>query len=93
MSAPRRAHQPIRSCVVCRERAPQPTLIRFAHVASGYQLDTARTIGGRGSWVCSACASEANEKRFKRAFKQHTSTVLEQLTTQQPATRATEMEA
>ena len=93
MCATRPAHQPIRSCVVCRERAPQSTLIRFAHVAAGYQLDSARNIGGRGSWVCSACATEATEKRFKRAFKQHTGTVLEQLRSQQPATRATEMEA
>lgn len=93
MGATRPTHQPVRSCVVCRKRAPQSTLIRFAHVASGYELDATRKLGGRGSWVCTSCATEASEKRFKRAFKQHTGTVIGQLHAIQPATRAAEMEA
>lgn len=93
MRTTRTSHQPIRSCVVCRARAPKETLIRVAKVPTGFQLDLAQRLGGRGSWLCRACAEGQHAKPFARAFKQHTPSVLEQLNTQLPAALAAEMEA
>lgn len=93
MRTTRPPHQPIRSCVVCRARAPKETLIRVAKLPSGFHLDLAQRLGGRGSWLCRTCAEGQHAKRFARVFRQHTPSVLEQLNTQLPAALAAEMEA
>lgn len=93
MSLTRSTHQPIRSCVVCRERAPRHSLIRVAHLTNGYQLDLDKRLGGRGSWLCHTCATTPSPKRLARTFRQHTPNVIAQLHTMQPAALAKEMEA
>ncbi len=42
---------PVRSCVGCGERAPQPALVRIVWRGGGLQADRARRAGGRGAYV------------------------------------------
>ena len=44
-----RGHVPIRTCLGCRQRKPKQELLRFAAGPSGLE---ARTLGGRGRYVC-----------------------------------------
>lgn len=68
--ASRTAHVPLRRCVLCREARPKAELIRLARDEQGrFALDLANRAGGRGTWVCRACAAEGNEKRLRQAFR------------------------
>lgn len=42
---------PVRSCVGCGERAPQPGLVRIVWRDGGLHTDRARRGGGRGAYV------------------------------------------
>lgn len=77
----RRRHVPMRRCVVCRESKPQGEMLRLARDESGaYRYDARRRMGGRGTWVCHACAAAAvqedDAKRLSRAFKAQAAQVL-----------------
>ena len=79
MKTPRAAHKqhdetgkriPIRTCVVCRLRLPQSTVLRLAKDASGaLQPDVARRLVGRGVYICSnaACRVPKALMRLSRA--------------------------
>ncbi len=66
MKPPRAAHTqygesgkriPIRTCVVCRVRLPQSTVLRLAKDGIGnWQLDPRRRMVGRGVYVCPSAA-------------------------------------
>ncbi len=68
-SAARVRHVPLRRCAVCRAQAPQAELLRLVKDVAGYRLDLTRRLGGRGTWICAACAASSNEKRLRNAFK------------------------
>ncbi|HZJ08240.1 MAG TPA: YlxR family protein [Trueperaceae bacterium] len=77
-------HVPLRRCVVCRDSFPQAELLRLTAGQDGtYQFDGQRRLGGRGTWVCRGCASDAvandNEKVLRRAFRAQAPQVLELL--------------
>lgn len=67
-AAPR--HVPMRRCAVCRDSRPRNALLRLVQDEGGaYRLDPNRKLGGRGTWVCPACAAEPNEKKLRQAFR------------------------
>ncbi len=65
------ARQPIRTCVGCGRKAPQPELVRLRADAGTVVLDRARA-GGRGAWLhpALACLDRALQRRaFPRALR------------------------
>jgi len=65
---------PVRSCLVCRRRAPQRTLVRLALVAGVLSIDPGARLGGRGAYVCShgSCIDDAlgnDARRARRALR------------------------
>jgi N utilization substance protein A len=61
---------PIRTCVGCRRRSPQPELLRFG-VRDGI-LAPGRTLPGRGAYTCrhTACFEQAVARgAFARALR------------------------
>ena len=84
-SAPQKTrHVPTRRCVVCRDSFPQRELLRLTVGEDGaYVYDERRRLGGRGTWVCRDCATQAvtndNENFLRRAFRAQAPQVLELL--------------
>ncbi len=63
--------QPIRTCIGCGGKAPQPELVRLKAEAGSVVLDRTRT-GGRGAWLhpAPACLDRALRRRvFARALR------------------------
>lgn len=62
---------PVRSCLVCRRRAPKRTLTRLAVVAGVLSVDAGLRLGGRGAYVCSgpSCGTAALDGDARRALK------------------------
>ncbi|MBI2683779.1 MAG: YlxR family protein [Actinobacteria bacterium] len=69
------AHVPIRRCLGCGSRRPQPELARFVaeRTDSGYRLayDPRRVLPGRGLYTCPhrACFVRARRGAFARAAR------------------------
>jgi predicted RNA-binding protein YlxR (DUF448 family) len=59
----------MRRCVVCRASKPQAEQFRLVREGDAVSLDLTRRLGGRGTWVCRACAATVDEKRLRQAFK------------------------
>jgi predicted RNA-binding protein YlxR (DUF448 family) len=52
-SPPRHAkHIPIRTCVVCHEKAGKRQLTRVVRTAQGVQVDPTGKLSGRGAYLC-----------------------------------------
>jgi predicted RNA-binding protein YlxR (DUF448 family) len=63
--------QPIRTCVGCGRKAPQPELVRLKAEAGSVVVDRAHH-GGRGAWLhpALACLDRALQRRvFPRALR------------------------
>lgn len=45
-------HVPIRTCVVCRDKANKRTLIRVVRAEHGIQIDPSGKLNGRGAYLC-----------------------------------------
>lgn len=63
---------PVRTCVGCRQRRPQPDLVRLA--ASDGRLVPGAGVPGRGAWLCRSTAAEcfdqaAAGRRLGRALR------------------------
>ncbi|MCA0453378.1 MAG: YlxR family protein [Chloroflexi bacterium] len=43
---------PVRTCVVCREKAGKRTLVRIVRTEDGIQVDETGKMNGRGAYVC-----------------------------------------
>lgn len=72
MGSPVRSHVPLRTCVGCRERAPQGTLLRVTLTAGRLIADPGRRLQGRGSYVhpVADCVHRARTRGgFARAFR------------------------
>ena len=62
--------EPVRTCVGCRRRAPQRSLVRFAAIDG--RLAAGRALPGRGAYTCRsrACFDAALRRRaFARALR------------------------
>lgn len=51
-TTPTRKHVPIRTCVVCREKAGKRQLTRVVRTADGLQVDPTGKLNGRGAYLC-----------------------------------------
>lgn len=56
---------PVRTCVGCGARAPQPTLTRFVSRDGGLRLDVGRRQAGRGAYLhdATSCWSAFVQRR------------------------------
>ncbi|MCL4250808.1 MAG: YlxR family protein [Anaerolineae bacterium] len=45
-------HIPVRTCVVCREKAGKRTLTRIVRTESGIVIDASGKMNGRGAYLC-----------------------------------------
>jgi predicted RNA-binding protein YlxR (DUF448 family) len=71
---------PIRTCVSCRARLPQSTVLRLAKDGSGHwQLDPTRRMTGRGTYICtnSSCHLPKALMRLSRAEAPRLAVLLE----------------
>jgi uncharacterized protein len=49
---PLKKRVPIRTCVVCREKASKRGLIRVVHTEQGIEVDLTGKMNGRGAYLC-----------------------------------------
>ncbi len=49
---PRARHIPVRTCVVCREKAGKRALMRVVRTEQGVQVDSSGKLNGRGAYLC-----------------------------------------
>lgn len=70
MSKPLDSHEPIRTCIGCRQRRPQGAMSRYALDSHG-AISVGRVAPGRGAWICGqGCFHLAMRKRaFDRAWR------------------------
>jgi predicted RNA-binding protein YlxR (DUF448 family) len=64
--------QPVRTCLGCRDRAPQAELLRVVADAGSVRVDVRRTLPGRGGYLHpdADCLSRAVRRRaFGRALR------------------------
>ena len=60
-----RPHEPVRTCVGCRRKAPRSVLVRLALEDGHVVVDESASLPGRGAWLhpdadCLALASRRN---------------------------------
>lgn len=66
MSA-RKRHVPLRSCVGCREKNAKRGMLRIvADRNNGVTFDASGRLSGRGAYLCSTCAADADGIRKNR---------------------------
>ncbi len=51
-SQPKIKHVPVRTCVVCREKAGKRQLIRLVRSEAGVVIDPSGKMNGRGAYLC-----------------------------------------
>jgi len=60
---------PVRTCVGCRQRFPQPALRRFTRTGGRWVADAGRRADGRGTYLCShACAERVSKNKRYPGF-------------------------
>ena len=73
MSAKRRKHVPLRSCIACREKLPKRELIRIVRTPEGtLEIDPKGKRAGRGAYLCrkQECGEIAlTPRRLSQALK------------------------
>lgn len=52
MNGKRPRHVPVRTCVVCREKADKRALVRVVRTPNGLQIDLGGKLDGRGAYLC-----------------------------------------
>lgn len=69
VTTPESTAAPLRTCVGCRQKRPQTTMVRCAYGPDGPTVG--RTAPGRGAWLCSPdCLHVAiRRKAFDRAWR------------------------
>ncbi len=50
--AQRPKHLPVRTCVICRDKAGKRALTRVVRTESGVQVDPSGKMNGRGAYLC-----------------------------------------
>lgn len=56
MTGPSHKHIPMRTCVVCREKAGKRALVRLVRTEAGVFVDTTGKQNGRGAYLCDRAA-------------------------------------
>lgn len=63
-------HEPIRTCLGCRERAPRRSLTRVVASGASVEPDLRADRPGRGAWLHPECMAAAERRRaFGRALR------------------------
>lgn len=59
------SHVPVRTCIGCRARRPQPELLRFRRRPDGQVVPAIGTVRGRSAYLCPSrdCFDEALRRR------------------------------
>ena len=68
----RKAHVPLRTCLVCGKKSAKSTLLRVAlsRVERTIVLDREQRLEGRGAYVCQGCLPRLRyTKRVQKAFR------------------------
>lgn len=61
--------QPLRMCVVCRERKNKPELTRIvSNAEKGVCVDASGKMNGRGAYICRDCCA-GNDAKVKKALE------------------------
>ena len=63
---PNRRHEPVRTCVACRQEAPKAALVRLVRSGDGSAaIDTSGHAAGRGAYLHreAACIEAARKRR------------------------------
>lgn len=61
--------EPVRTCVVCRNRAPQVQLLRVVSLDRVLVVDADRRLPGRGCYLHRSCATKAPVRVFARGLR------------------------
>lgn len=62
--------EPVRMCVMCRQRFPKSSLLRHVRGPNGKMLaDAAQVLPGRGYYVCAAEKCRAKIARYRPGLK------------------------
>ena len=62
----------IRTCIGCRAQAPRAELIRLVRVENRVEIDSSKTLPGRGAWLHASqtCLDKAvNRRAIGRALR------------------------
>jgi predicted RNA-binding protein YlxR (DUF448 family) len=59
MNGQPRKHVPMRTCVVCRDKAGKRQLTRVVRTPEGVFVDPTGKMNGRGAYVCEQCWERA----------------------------------
>ncbi|HTI13434.1 MAG TPA: YlxR family protein [Dictyobacter sp.] len=69
----RQKHQPLRTCIACRQTKTKRELLRIVHTPDGHVvIDATGKKSGRGAYLCARydCWQKAlNERRLEREFE------------------------
>lgn len=70
--ASKAGHMPLRTCVACKRKKPQPELMRLVFINGEIVFDLQRRLQGRGYYVCdeNRCLEDLKQwlkKRKKRS--------------------------
>ncbi|MFQ3566492.1 MAG: YlxR family protein [Aggregatilineales bacterium] len=49
-------HVPMRTCIICRQKASKRMLTRVVHTEQGLQIDPTGKMNGRGAYLCDSVA-------------------------------------
>lgn len=70
MNGQPRKHVPIRTCVVCRDKAGKRQLTRVVKTPEGIVVDPTGKMNGRGAYICAGCWERAvNSDVLAKALK------------------------
>jgi len=63
----RKRHVPLRSCIACRNKTAKRELLRIVALQDGgIAFDSGGKLSGRGAYLCSTCAGDADNIRKGR---------------------------
>lgn len=64
-------YSPIRTCVVCRQKAPKQGLLRIVEQNNEFILDENKKINTRGFYICKSqeCVNSINRKKILSRIK------------------------
>ena len=71
-SSAKKKHGPVRTCIICRERADKRSLTRLVRRETGVVVDATGKMDGRGAYLCEkrTCWEQAaNTNRLADALK------------------------
>jgi len=66
-------HQPLRSCVVCKKKVDQKSLLNFFIMDCGIVFDPKRILAGRKNYLCAAQECFAGLEKWQKKHQKRKS--------------------